>query len=310
MLGIEQKKGNDENLCGRMIAYARILPNPDNEGSGTPFDDMIKNGILTLEGDFRNSLPSKNQRKALSDAMDEKFDNMLERMESEGIEIPENVDVDKMRDRLHELSNMEVIPIPAKIGNFNSESEILEEDADIYYIGEFVGVGQAHYCLTTLPIYYQAVYREQARRKEMDFLNEALSLIETGDFVDTDDLQKDSAELFPKGVTLNTFVGDLGKLLNIRVIPFLLALETNEQYEEQIKLFYQFMKGYPIQADVKLIDLAIRDLRAKRDNAMVRKLLELGCKKINAFYNEDQRLADEIGEQIAKFAEGDPEANT
>lgn len=310
MLGIEQKKGNDENLCGRMIAYARILPNPDNEGSGTPFDDMIKNGILTLEGDFRNSLPSKNQRKALSDAMDEKFDNMLERMESEGIEIPENVDVDKMRDRLHELSNMEVIPIPAKIGNFNSESEILEEDADIYYIGEFVGVGQAHYCLTTLPIYYQAVYREQARRKEMDFLNEALSLIETGDFVDTDDLQKDSAELFPKGVTLNTFVGDLGKLLNIRVIPFLLALETDEQYEEQIKLFYQFMKGYPIQADVKLIDLAIRDLRAKRDNAMVRKLLELGCKKINAFYNEDQRLADEIGEQIAKFAEGDPEANT
>ncbi|MCQ2098737.1 MAG: hypothetical protein MJZ10_00325 [Fibrobacter sp.] len=303
MLGIEQKKGNDENLCGRMIAYARILPNPDNETSGSPFDDMIKNGILTLEGDFRQSLPTKSQRRALSDAMDEKFDNMLERMESEGIEIPENVDVDKMRERLHELSNMEVIPIPARIGNFTSESEILEEDADIYYIGEFMGVGQAHYCLTTLPIYYQAVYREQARRKEMDFLNEALAQIETGEFVDTDDLQKDTEELFPRGVTLNTFVGDMGKLLNTRVIPFLLALESDEQYEVQIKQFYQFMKGYPVQADVKLIDLAIRDLRAKRDNAMVRKLLELGCKKIVAVYNEDPRLADEIGEQIAKFAD-------
>ncbi|MCL4100476.1 hypothetical protein SAMN05720766_101314 [Fibrobacter sp. UWH9] len=303
MLGIEQKKGNDENLCGRMIAYARILPNPDNETSGSPFDDMIKNGILTLEGDFRQSLPTKSQRRALSDAMDEKFDNMLERMESEGIEIPENVDVDKMRERLHELSNMEVIPIPARIGNFTSESEILEEDADIYYIGEFMGVGQAHYCLTTLPIYYQAVYREQARRKEMDFLNEALAQIETGEFVDTDDLQKDTEELFPRGVTLNTFVGDMGKLLNTRVIPFLLALESDEQYEVQIKQFYQFMKGYPVQADVKLIDLAIRDLRARRDNAMVRKLLELGCKKIVAVYNEDPRLADEIGEQIAKFAD-------
>lgn len=303
MLGIEQKKGNDGNLCGRMIAYARILPNPDNETSGSPFDDMIKNGILTLEGDFRQSLPTKSQRRALSDAMDEKFDNMLERMESEGIEIPENVDVDKMRERLHELSNMEVIPIPARIGNFTSESEILEEDADIYYIGEFMGVGQAHYCLTTLPIYYQAVYREQARRKEMDFLNEALAQIETGEFVDTDDLQKDTEELFPRGVTLNTFVGDMGKLLNTRVIPFLLALESDEQYEVQIKQFYQFMKGYPVQADVKLIDLAIRDLRAKRDNAMVRKLLELGCKKIVAVYNEDPRLADEIGEQIAKFAD-------
>lgn len=309
MLGIEQKKGNDENLCGRMIAYARILPNPDNETSGSPFDDMIKNGILTLEGDFRQSLPSKSQRRALSDAMDEKFDHMLEHMESEGIQIPENVDVDKMRERLHELSNMEVIPIPAKIGNFTNEAEILEEDADIYYIGEFIGVSQAHYCLTTLPIYYQAVYREQARRKEMDFLNEALAQIETGEFVDTDDLQKDTEELFPKGVTLNTFVGDMSKLLNTRVIPFLLALESDEQYEDQIKLFYQFMKGYPVQADVKLIDLAIRDLRAKRDNALVRKLLELGCQKIVAIYNENPRLADEIGEQIAKFAEGSADEN-
>lgn len=309
MLGIEQKKGNDENLCGRMIAYARILPNPDNETSGSPFDDMIKNGILTLEGDFRQSLPSKSQRRALSDAMDEKFDHMLEHMESEGIQIPENVDVDKMRERLHELSNMEVIPIPAKIGNFTNEAEILEEDADIYYIGEFIGVSQAHYCLTTLPIYYQAVYREQARRKEMDFLNEALAQIETGEFVDTDDLQKDTEELFPKGVTLNTFVGDMSKLLNTRVIPFLLALESDEQYEDQIKLFYQFMKGYPVQADVKLIDLAIRDLRAKRDNALVRKLLELGCQKIVAIYNENPRLADEIGEQIAKFAEGFADEN-
>lgn len=303
MLGIEQKKGNDENLCGRMIAYARILPNPDNESSGTPFDDMIKNGILTLEGDFRQALPSKSQRRALSDAMDEKFDHMLEHMESEGIEIPENVDVDKMRERLHELSNMEVIPIPAKIGNFNNEEEILAEDADIYYIGEFIGVGQAHYCLTTLPIYYQARFREQTRRKEMDFLNEALAQIETGEFVDTDDLQNDTEELFPNGVTLNTFVGDMSKLLNVRVIPFLLALETNEQYEEQIKLFYKFMKGYPVQADVKLIDLAIRDLRSHNDNAMVRNLLELACKKITAIYNEDPHLADEIGEMIAKIAE-------
>lgn len=305
MLGIEQKKGNDENLCGRMIAYARILPNPDNEASGTPFDDMIKNGILTLEGDFRQAFPTKSQRRALTDAVDEKFDNMLEHMESEGIEIPENVDVEKIRDRLHELSSMEVIPIPAKIGNYNEESEILAEDADIYYIGEFIGVSQAHYCLTTLPIYYQARFREQTRRKEMEFLNEALAQIETGEFVDTDDLQNDTEELFPKGVTLNTFVGDMGKLLNTRVVPFLLALETDEQYEEQIKLFYQFMKGYPVHADIKLIDLAVRDLRAKRDNALLRRLLELGCQKIIATYNENPRLANEIGEKIAKFAKGD-----
>lgn len=302
MLGIEQKKGDDDNLCGRMIAYARILPTPDEQGSGTPFDDMIKNGLLTLEGDFRMAPPHVPNRKDLNKAVDDKLNDMLETMEANGVDLPSETDVEAMRERLHELSSMEVIPIPAKIGNFTDEADILKEDADIYYIGEFIGANQAHFCLTTLPVYYQAKYREQAKRKEMDFLNEALAQFESGDFVDTADLQKDSEELFPKGVSLNTFMGDLGNLLNTRVIPFLLALETDEQYNEQIKLFYNFMKGYPMQADVKLIDLAIRDLRSNKDSADIRKILELGCQKIDAIYNENPQKASELGQEIAKFA--------
>ena len=218
------------------------------------------------------------------------------------VELPPDMDVDTVRERLHELSSMEVIPIPAKIGNFSCEEDILNENADIYYIGEFVGVSQAHFCLTMLPVYYQAKYREQAKRKEMDFLNDALAQFESVGFVDTDDLQNDSEELFPKGVTLNTFMGDLGKLLNTRVIPFLLALESDEQYDQQIKLFYEFMKGYPVQADVKLIDYAIQDLRHKKDSAVTRRILELGCQKIDAIYNENPQRASEIGQEIAKFA--------
>ncbi len=302
MLGIEQKKGNDESLCGRMIAYAKILPNPDEQESGTPFDDMVRNGLLALEGDFRMFSPRIPSKKAIDRAVDDKINDMLESMEADGVELPTEMDVEKMRERLHELSSMEVIPIPAKIGNFNREEDILNEDADIYYIGEFIGAGQAHFCLTTLPIYYQARFREQARKKEMDFLNDALSQIESGAFVDTEDLQNDSEDLFPKGVTLNTFMGDLSKLLNTRVIPFLLALETNAQYDEQIKLFYDFMKGYPAQADIKLIDLALRDLRSQKGSALARKILELGCQKIDAIYNENTQKANEIAGEIVKFA--------
>ncbi len=302
MLGIEQKKGNDDNLCGRIIAYAKILPNPDEQDSGTPFDDMIKNGLLALEGDFRMFSPRVPSKKAIDRAVDDKINDMLESMEADGVELPPDMNIETMRERLHELSSMEVIPIPAKIGNFSCEEDILNEDADIYYIGEFIGAGQAHFCLTTLPIYYQARFREQARKKEMDFLNDALSQLETGEFVDTEDLQKDSDDLFPKGVTLNTFMGDLGKLLNTRVIPFLLALENEEQYNQQIKLFYEFMKGYPIQTDVKLIDLALRDLRQKSESTMARKLLELGCQKIDAIYNENPQKADSINKEIMKFA--------
>lgn len=296
MLGIEQKKGNDEKLCGRMIAYARILPAPEGEKNISPFDDMIRNGILTLEGDFRQEA-EKRSRNAFNQAVDAKLDNFLEVMQEEGRELPANIDVDAMRERLHELSNMEVIPIPARIGIFENEDEILQEDADIYYIGEFIGANQAHYCLTTLPIYYQAKYREQAKRDEMDFLNAALQQIEAGDFVDTDDLQKDSEELFPAGITLNNFVGDLSKLLNVRVIPFLLATKNDSDYDKQMSKFFEFMKVYPETADIMRIDMALRELR-HQDSNVARKLLELSCQKVCATYDEDNRRAAEIDKEI------------
>lgn len=296
MLGIEQKKGNDENLCGRMIAYARILPSPDGQESGTPFDDMIRNGLLALEGDFREA-PKEPSPREMSKAVDKKLNNLLETMQEQGMELPENVDVDTLRSRLKELSSMEVIPIPARIGNFGSEEEIMQEDADIYFIGEFIGMNQAHYCLTTLPIYYQARYREQAKEKEMAMLNEMLSQFESTEFMSNDDIQKET-ELFPEGLTLNTFIGDLGNLLNTRVIPFLLACESDEEYNAQIALFFKFMKEYPQQIDITRVDNAIRQLRHQSDCREARMLLEFTCKKINAIYSEDTKTAEELEAEI------------
>ena len=301
MLGIEQKKGNDEKLCGRMIAYARILPTPDKDESDTPFDDMIKNGLLTLEGDFRKFNPTVPSRQKRNQVMDERLNELLETMEENGVELPENLDVETMRDRLHELSNMEVIPIPARIGNFSREEDILKEEADIYYVGEFIGANQAHFCLTTLPIYYQARYREQTKKLEMELLNEMLSQFENGEFLDNDDIMKDTVELFPEGASLNTFVGDLSNLLNVKVIPFLLACENDEEYDRQIKLFYDFMKSYPSQLDVKRIDASLRILREQSDNKFGRKVLELSCKKISAIYNEDTKSAEQIETEITSL---------
>lgn len=300
MLGIEQKKGSDDVLNGRIIAYAKILPEPGNTKTETPFGDMVKNGLLVLEGDFKifSSLPS---RKVVNSEVDDRINNMLQSMEESGIEIPPEIDVDSMRDRLHELSNMEVIPIPARIGNFESEEDILKEDADIFYIGEFIGASQAHFCLTMLPVYYQARYREQVRRKEIDNLNDALLQFENSDFVGDADLQKDSNELFPKGVSLNTFCGDLENLLNSRVIPFLLSLKTDDEYNKQIKLFYEFMKSYPVKADLRLIDTSLKNIRYNRISEDSKKLLELGCKKINAIYNEDAKTASELSDEIIKI---------
>ena len=296
MLGIEQKKGNDEKLCGRMIAYAKILPSPDAQNA-TPFDDLVKNGLLALEGDFRETSMFPETRN-IGKSVDSKLNNLLESMQEEGIEFPDNVDIDSLRNRLHELSNMEVIPIPARIGNFASEEDIMKENADVYYIGEYIGLNQAHFCLTTLPIYYQARYREQAKAAEINLLNEMLSQFESGAMMDNDDIQKDTDELFPAGLTLNTFVGDLDNLLNVRVIPFLLACENDSDYETQIALFYNFMKDYPQQEDITRVDHAIRELRKRGDNQSARKLLELSCKKINSIYSEDTKTAEKLEAEI------------
>ena len=301
MLGIEQKKGDDEKLCGRMIAYARILPTPEKDESDTPFDDMIKNGLLTLEGDFRKFNPTVPSRQKRNQVMDERLNELLETMEENGVELPENLDVETVRDRLHELSNMEVIPIPARIGNFSREEDILKEDADIYYVGEFIGANQAHFCLTTLPIYYQARYREQTKKHEMEILNDMLSQFENGQFLDNDDIMNDTVELFPEGASLTTFVGDLMNLLNAKVIPFLLACETDEEYDEQVKLLYNFMKSYPEQLDVKRIDASLRMLREEGNNRLARKVLELSCKKINALYNEDAKAAERFENEITSL---------
>ena len=214
------------------------------------------------------------------------------------MKVPDNVDIDSLRNRLHELSNMEVIPIPARIGNFASEEDIMKENADVYYIGEYIGLNQAHFCLTTLPIYYQARYREQAKAAEINLLNEMLSQFESGAMMDNDDIQKDTDELFPAGLTLNTFVGDLDNLLNVRVIPFLLACENDSDYETQIALFYNFMKDYPQQEDITRVDHAIRELRKRGDNQSARKLLELSCKKINSIYSEDTKTAEKLEAEI------------
>lgn len=298
MLGIIQKKGNDEHLCGRMIAYARILPSPEMEAGESIFDEMIKNGLLVLEGDFRTAPPQAPSRREISRDVDDKLSNILSTMEEQGMEIPENLDVEAMKSRLRELSSMEVIPIPARIGNFENEESVLEQDADIYYVGEFVGANQAHFCLTTLPIFYQAKYREQAKVEEMALLNDVLAQFESGDVMNTEDIQKETDELFPQGLTLNTFVGDLSKLLNVRVIPFLLSCENDAEYDTQIKLFYKFMHNYPKQSDISRVDQALREIRKQGNSAFAIELLELSCQKIVAVYNENRKLAEEIEQKI------------
>lgn len=299
LLGIQQKKGDAQVLCGKLIAYARILPSTDNDGAPTPFQEMVRNGLLVVEGDFRaNNTFKQFLRKELGRDFDQNIAGLIERIKDEGGEIPEGLDVDAIRERVNELSNMEVIPIPAKITHHESEEEILKAEGDIYYIGEFQGVGQAHFCLTSLPIYYQAKYREQEKINEQRYLGEILSQIETQKVIDTAEI-KDASELFPEGATLNSFIGNLQEVLDTRVIPFFMAQESTDDFECAWSLFATFMQPYQHKADIENLKDAIVNLRANQADATARRRLELYCNKISAVYHENFRKIPEIMQELA-----------
>lgn len=289
VLGIEQKKGDAEILSGKLTAYAKILPTETPEPAPQPFQDMVRNGLLVVEGDFRqNNSFRQFLKKELGKDFDENISGLLERIREEGGELPEGIDIESIRERVNELANMEVIPIPAKIVYRNSEEEILQGDGDIFYIGEFQGVGQAHFCLTSLPIYYQAKYREQEKATESAYLNDLIAQIETQPVIGTEEL-KESNELFPDGASLSSFIGNLQELFDTKVIPFFFACETDDEFEKAFAQFKKFIAPHPEKDDIQKMYESLRALRREGSNAKERKRLELICNKISAAYHEDFR---------------------
>lgn len=186
---------------------------------------------------------------------------------------------------------MEIIPVPAKIVFYESETEILNEDADIYYIGEFSGMSQAHLCITSLPIFYQAKFREQATLSEQKYINEILSQIETEDPVTT----KVMGEFLPGKGNLNLFIGNLQELLDSRVIPYLLYRANDDaEFKTCITRFKDFMKPYPDQKDVLAIENSVSALRKNEHDSVERSRLELLCSKVSAMYHEKFELIPDI----------------
>ncbi len=294
MLGIEQKKGDPEKLCGRMVAYAKILRSAmKTDAMPGPFPSMIRNGILAVRGEFeKNSNIKSFMRHEMGSSVDKGINDLIEHIKESGGELPEGVDVDSFRSRLEELSSMEIIPVPAKIMFYENEDDILRENADIYYIGEFSGMSQAHLCITSLPIFYQAKYREQQNAEEQSYINELLSQIESDGLITS---KSENGEFLPGKGNLLTFVGDLQELLERQVVPYLLYQAGNEdEFKTSLERFKNFMAPYKDPGDIESIGRAIRKLRSNENDSQERFRLELLCRKVSAMYHERFEQVPEI----------------
>ncbi|MCR5029787.1 MAG: hypothetical protein K6A31_11115 [Fibrobacter sp.] len=303
MLGIQQKKGDPEKLCGRLVVYAKITPSAskDQNAGPIPFASMVRNGILAVRGEFEknNSIKRFLQHEAGASSVDKGISDMIEHIKESGGELPEGLDIDSFKDRLEELSSMEIIPVPAKIMFYDNEEEILEENADIYYIGEFSGMSQAHLCITSLPILYQAKYREQQNAEEQSYINELLSQIETDGLITS---KPETGEFLPGNGNLLTFVGNLQELLERQVVPYLLYQAADEeQFSTSLDRFYAFMAPYKDQRDVQLIGKTLRRLRVNENDVKERSRLELLCRKVSAMYHEKFEQVPEIQKKLSEL---------
>ena len=298
MLGIEQKKGNPERLCGRMVAYAKILRSAmKNDAMPGPFPSMIRNGILAVRGEFeKNSNIKSFMRHEMGTSVDKGINDLIEHIKETGGELPDGVDVESFRNRLEELSSMEIIPVPAKIMFYENEEDILRENADIYYIGEFSGMSQAHLCITSLPIFYQAKYREQQNAEEQSYISELLSQIESDGLITS---KPENGEFLPGKGNLLTFVGDLQELLERQVVPYLLYQAGNgEEFKASLDRFKSFMAPYKEPGDVEGIGKAICKLRMNENDSRERFRLELLCRKVSAMYHEKFEQVPEIQQKL------------
>ncbi|GBU24718.1 hypothetical protein R83H12_01352 [Fibrobacteria bacterium R8-3-H12] len=310
MFGIIQKKGNENNLCGRVIGYVKIPPPEPGSGMETPFDALVSpDGILAIQGDY-SKIPDfdafrNNLQQSLPKGLQEILKHILE-----DDEIRENLDKAKKisfsvipqkgSDRLGDF-----FPVPAQLTLFQSEEALLSEDGDIYFLGEYASMSSAHLFLTGFPIIYQAKYREQTelqKTKEVDELLAGIGKTEkTGSYAESEGLA-----IHLNG-DLNSFSGNLLNLLDTQILPkimYIIEKNDTENFKAGISSFRNFMHSYPHQQDIEKMISILQSINEKKySSSKDSKTLTLLCKKISALHNEEFEILPEIQKELEVLIE-------
>lgn len=283
MLGIRQLKGQPKHLSGKLLAYARIPVAPEEK---SPLRNMVHNGLLVVCGNFI-------EQHSFRDFIRKEFDSnaangigdFLEKLGELGGDLPEGMDTQDLRQKLEEFSHMEIIPIPAKVMHYDDEESILSEDGDIFFLGEFKRLNQAHLAATSFPILYQSYYREQQSLIFETEIGSLLHNIEQNTLTLLPDPEGDPSVLHLQG-DLNSFRGHLLELLTGEVLPHLVYnLGNRFELQQSLNNFRRFMKPFRHPETLDTLELALTQINP--DNISQRRKLELLCQKISALHHEE-----------------------
>ncbi|NLE01258.1 MAG: hypothetical protein GX640_15435 [Fibrobacter sp.] len=286
ILNIEQKKGDPSHLDGRITVYAWIDIDPSELISMKhPIASMVHNGYIVAQGNFKEQSSLKDFLKSemgisFGENLDEGLAQLLDKMN--GLESA--LDPQKLKDRLENMSDFEeFIPTPAKVVPFHSESEILAQEGDVFFIGAYKNIGNAVLGVNALPILYQARFREQEISKVRNEIEMLISQIERSESINNVANTENVEE----------------KLLKEFIPNLLYSRKEPHMFEEAQGQFCRFMSGYRFKED---IDAIISILGGNEElTSKQYKLLELYAKKIAAVKKEDFSAAEAYNKEIQQL---------
>jgi len=307
VFGVIQKKGDENKLSGRVIGYVKI-PKPESEGEyEPPFDALVSpDGILAIQGDYSKNPDFESFRNTMPRGLQEILKQILE-----DDEIRENFDKAKKisvsifpkKGRMGDF-----FPVPAQLMQFQSEDILLNEDCDIYFLGEFSSLGSAHLFLTGFPILYQAKYREQTELENEKQVDELLAEIGGERPVTKEIEQEQSMNICLEG-DLNSYKGNLLELLGAQVLPKIMyAIEENDSENFNIGLssFRRFMCTYPHQQDVEMMISILQNINErKHSNSSDSRSLALLCRKMSALHHEEFEILPAIQKDLEEISNGE-----
>jgi hypothetical protein len=312
VFGIIQKKGDENKLCGRVIGYVKVSKPEPGSNEETPFDALISpDGILAIQADYSKNLDFDSFRNNLQQSLPKGLQEVLKQI-FEDEEIKETLESAKKvslsiippkgSDRMSDF-----FPVPAQIVPFQSEDILLNEDGDIYFLGEFASIGTAHLFLMGFPILYQSKYRELVEQEKKKQVDELLTEIENGKELPQKIEYEQSLAINLEG-NLSSFNGNLMELLDVQILPKIMyIIEKNdlENFKAGINTFRRFMQTYPHQQDVeKMVSILQKANENGYPSPSDLEYLTLLCKKMSALHHEEFEILPAIQKELEDLKVG------
>ncbi len=288
-LRAEMKKGDPENLRGKLIAYVHVDSTQEPRMPGeeaSPLEGLVRNGILAVQANYVDQRNIRDFfKKEFGISLEKGIEEVIEQArETGGLEGA--LDPDAVKERLDSMKNADFIPIPAKVAFFQDEQEMLSQDADVYCLGRFSVLSHAHLCVNSFPILYQAYYREQEHQTVELEISALLRTIEGPK------PQSTPAEPLPENWKQH--------LLTVLIPRMIYTRDPGgEEHAKSVEEFRSFMESFGQPDDTESV-LALIEKSENFDAPTLRKL-ELLVSKVEALQQENYEKLEAIRNELKEM---------